>query len=207
VLAAFCIAFPLPMSAHRQAQARIAVSGPEPDIFPTTKSATVSLKPRNLADHANWFDVTAWQGAGDGRGGLVIDPLRRVAPGQYRTSSAFPVGGRWKTLLRLHVGNSVQAVPIFLPADPAIPSPEVPAYGQFTRAFVPDKTILQREAVGGSPGLQRAAYTGILAIALLWLGTLAVGLHRMGRRVLLPGDPPVRTAPLLGDRAAASSVR
>ena len=59
--------------------------------------------------------------------------------------------------------------------------PVVPAWPHFTREFVRDKTVLQREAIGGSPGLQRAAYAGLGVIALAWITSLAWGLRRLDR--------------------------
>src|SRR5207302_10999252 len=112
-------------------------------------TATVQLQPARAvtdAAHADWFDVTAWQGAGPGRGGLVVDPLVPVSPGVWRTKTSFPVYGEWKALLRLHSGSSLQAVPVYLPSDPAIPARAVPAWPRFRRSFEPDKRILQREA-------------------------------------------------------------
>ena len=95
--------------------------------------------------------MTSWQG-----GGLVVDRLHRVAEGVYQTTKAIPVYGKWKTMLRLENGRGVRAVPIYLPADPAIPAKAVPARDSFTRPFVRDKKVLQREAVGGID-LARAA--------------------------------------------------
>ena len=85
-------------------------------------SARIELSPRDAADDARWLTVTAWQG-----GGFVLDKLERVEPGVYRTTKPIPVHGEWKALLRLHRGNSLQGVPIYLPRDPAIPAVEVPA--------------------------------------------------------------------------------
>src|SRR4029077_16983640 len=111
-------------------------------------SATVRLTPPDAAEDAAWFDVTAWQG-----GGLVVDPLERVGQGTYRTTEPIPVGGNWKTMIRLHSGSSLTAVPIFLPRDAAIPAPKVPARPVFTRGFVDETQLLQREKTGGSPAL------------------------------------------------------
>ena len=47
-----------------------------------------------------------------------------------------------------------------------------------TRAFVSDKQVLQREAVGSS-ALQLPAYLILVAIAAAWLGTIAWGLARL----------------------------
>ena len=117
-------------------------------------SATVRLTPRDAAEDARWFDVTAWQG-----GGLVVDPLERAGPGVYRTTEPIPVGGNWKTMIRLHSGSSLTAVPIYLPRDAAIPAPEVPARTSFTRRFVDETQLLQREKTGGSPTLVAIAYS------------------------------------------------
>jgi hypothetical protein len=135
----------------------------------------IELQPRSAADDARWLTVTAWQG-----GGFVLDRLERVRPGVYTTTKPIPVHGEWKALLRLHRGDSIQGVPIFLPRDAAIPAPEVPAERRFVRTFVPDKRLLQREAKDGtSPALSAAAYGTVLAIALALLGGLAWGLGRL----------------------------
>jgi hypothetical protein len=136
--------------------------------------ATVHLTPRDAAENANWFDVTAWQG-----GGLVVDPLERVAPGTYRTTEPIPADGNWKTMIRLHKGSSLTAVPIYLPLDAAIPAAEVPAKASFTRPFVDETQILQREKTGGSPALVAIAYATVAGIALSLLVLLVWSLHRL----------------------------
>jgi hypothetical protein len=121
-----------------------------------------------------WFDVTAWQG-----GGLVVDPLREVAPGRYRTTEPIPIDGNWKSMVRLHEGRSLTALPIFLPRDPAIPVGEVPASPTFTRAFGDEHELLQREQKGGSPLVVSLAYASVATIALSLLGLIAWALHRL----------------------------
>jgi hypothetical protein len=140
-----------------------------------TVDATVTLTPRDAADDAEWLNVTAWQGDG-----LVVSKLERIGPGRYRTEKPVPVHGNWKSLIRLHVGNSLTAVPLFLPEDPAIPAKEVPASARFERPFVSDHEILQREQKGGSGALTALAYGTVVAIALSLLALLAWGLHRLG---------------------------
>ena len=188
--ALFAIALPLPTTAHTEYRAHIAL---DPFHGPAGRwaSASVRLVPSDAAVDANWFNVTAWQGAAGGSGGLVLAPLRPVGDGEYRTVRPFPIHGAWKTLLRLHDGRSIQAVPIYLPPDPAIPATEVPPFRDMTRPFEPDKRILQREAVGGSPGLQRAAYAVLGAIGVIWIASLGWGLRRMDRS---PGRPTTRPA-------------
>ncbi|HSS42689.1 MAG TPA: hypothetical protein VLK37_09105 [Solirubrobacterales bacterium] len=136
--------------------------------------ATVRMSPPDAATGAEWFDVTAWQG-----GGLVVDPLRRTAPGVYRTTEPIPVHGNWKAMIRLHDDNSLTALPIFLPRDEAIPVGETPAPASFTRSFGDEHQLLQREQKGGSPLLVAVAYSAVAGIALSLLVLLAWALHRL----------------------------
>jgi hypothetical protein len=155
-------------------------SGPERSV-----AGTFAFQPPSAADGAEWAMVTAWQG-----GGLVVDTLEPVAPGVFRTTQPIPVHGNWKAILRLHRGNSLMALPLFLPADEAIPAPEVPATPAFTRAFVADHTILQREQKVSGTVLPIVAYGVVVAIALALLILLAWGLHRLA--VAAPGHPSER---------------
>ena len=98
-----------------------------------------SRPPTRLED-AHFANVTAWQG-----GGSVVSDLKQIGPGLYRTTEPVPVHGGWKAMVRVHTGSSLVAVPIYLPRDRAIPAPEVPARASFTRPFVRDVKILQRE--------------------------------------------------------------
>jgi hypothetical protein len=139
-----------------------------------TVAARIELNPRSAADDADWLTVTAWQG-----GKLVLDRLDRVQHGVYRTTKPIPVSGEWKALIRLHRGDSLQAVPIYLPDDPAIPAAEVPARQGFTREFVTDKKILQREAKSSSAVIVTSAHLAVLAIAAALLALLAWGLRRL----------------------------
>jgi hypothetical protein len=79
-----------------------------------------------------------------------------------------------------------------MPADPAIPAKAVPAASQFTRYFVADKKVLQREAVGGSNTLQRIAYGLLALIGLVWVAGIALGMRRLDRTAAQDaGGPPV----------------
>jgi hypothetical protein len=146
---------------------------------------TLRMHPADAAQGAQWFNVTAWQGARNGNGGLVIKDLHETSPGVYQTDGTVPVFGEWKALVRLHKGRSLMALPIYLPADPAIPAPQVPPWPNVTRPFQREKGILQRESVGGQ-GLQRPAYALLGALALVWVGSLGWGLRRLERA--LPPD-------------------
>jgi hypothetical protein len=149
-----------------------------------TVAATIRLEPRNAARDARWLNVTAWQG-----GGSVVDPLKQVGEGVYRTTKPIPVYGNWKATLRLSRGASVLGLPIFLPNDPAIPVGEVPARATVTRAFVRDKQNLQREQKADVPGyLTGLAYVAVLLIWAGMIAALAWGLARLARTG--PGGPP-----------------
>jgi hypothetical protein len=136
--------------------------------------ATVRMNPPDASADAEWFDVTAWQG-----GGLVVAPLERTAPGVYRSTEPIPVYGNWKAMIRLHDGNSLTALPIYLPRDEAIPVGEVPAPARFTRSFEDEHQLLQRESKGGHPALTALAYSTVAAITLSLLALLAWALHRL----------------------------
>jgi hypothetical protein len=130
-----------------------------------------------VAEGAEWFNLTSWQG-----GGAIVADLEEVSPGTYRSTEPIPVYGNWKTTLRLHRGNAVQGLPIFLPEDPAIPAKEVPAEASMTREFVLDKENLQREQKGDVPGfLSTIAYLLVLVIAIGIVAALVIGLMRIDR--------------------------
>lgn len=146
--------------------------------------ADVQFSPVTAADDALWLTITSWQG-----GGLIIDHLERVGPGRYRSTQPVPVHGSWKTLIRLHVGRSLMATPIYQPVDTAIPAPEVPALPQFTRPLVTDFKVFQREQVPAPPALTIAAYVAVAGIALGLLVLLVWGMHRLGRIQMAPPVP------------------
>ena len=175
-----------------RAQVTVAELTPAPE---RTVRATVRLDPPDAADDAEWLTLTAWQGDG-----LVVDRLKRAGEGIYRTNEPVPVHGNWKSLVRLHNGNSLTAIPVFLPRDEAIPAKEVPAERSFTRTFVADHEILQREQKSAAPWLTGFAYAVVVAIALALLVLLAWGLHRLAT----PDDP--RRATMRPWRSARTST-
>jgi hypothetical protein len=191
----FCLAFPLPMNSGGRATATVALTtaqgGPH-----RTVNATIKISPPSATDNREWLTMTAWQG-----GSLQVDRLKKIGPSTWRTTQPVPVYGKWKSMLRMENGRGVRAVPVYLPDDPAIPAKGVPATSHFTRPFVRDKKILQREAVGGSTWLALPAYLILLAIAAVWLVSLGWGLRRLERTA----GEPVRGDAV--DRPAGSSVR
>jgi hypothetical protein len=169
-------AFALPMNAgpHKRAQFTLRQLTPPPK---RTVAATIKVDPPDAAENAEWFNVTGWQG-----GGSVVDPMRKVRKGVYRTTKPIPAYDNWQVTLRLHQGRTVASLPIYMPADPAIPVAEVPAKARFTRSFVRDKKNLQREQKKDAPAfLTTAAYLIVLAIALALFAAMAWGLARFAR--------------------------
>jgi hypothetical protein len=136
--------------------------------------AQIQIDPPSAAEDANWVQLLSWQG-----GGRVLDHLEQTGPGTYESTKPMPVYGDWKTMLRVHKGSSLLGVPVYMPADPAIPAPEVPAKAHFTRTFVDETKILQRELKDDVPGWTWAAASlVVLFISLSFILALAWGLGR-----------------------------
>lgn len=152
-----------------------------------TIAAKIELAPPGAAEGAEWLNITGWQG-----GGSVVDRLRETGPGTYETTKPIPVHGNWKTTLRLQRGRAVLGLPVYFPADPAIPVKGVPAPGRFTRQLIFDKDNLQREQKKGvSPILTTAAYLAVLALALALLAAITLGLRRLERSHLGTSCGPI----------------
>ena len=196
LLALACIGFPLPMTSGSTASASVHLktlrTGPR-----RTVAVTAHVRPVTATRDAQWLTITAWQG-----GGLVVDRLRPLAPGTYRTTQPIPVYGKWKAFLRLANGRALRAVPIYMPADPEIPAKAIPAASRFTRPFVRDKKLLQRESVGGSAWLWGPAYALLLAIAAGWLAAITWGLRRLQGTAARARPSGRKPPPVLAGRRA-----
>jgi hypothetical protein len=151
-------------------------------------SADVQITPPNMvSDHPEWLTILSWQGRMENNRGLMIDRLDRVGPGHYRSTQPVPVWGSWKTLLRVQDGVTMTAVPIYEPADAAIPAPEVPALASSTRAFVHEITILQRERDQNAPAwLFTAGSVVVLIFTLMVISALTWGAGRINNAVTEP---------------------
>jgi hypothetical protein len=148
-------------------------------------TGTFRLDPPDAASNAYWFNVTSWQGK---HGPAHIDTPERIGPGFYRITQPIHVNGTWKTTLRLHKGRQLAGLPIFMPADPAIPVGQVPVESHMTRSFQLDHHLLQREQKKGVPPfLTLVAYLGVGGISLALIFAVGWGLARLER---LGGEPP-----------------
>jgi hypothetical protein len=164
----------LPISSEGPERAQVTLTnvrgGPEREIH-----AEMRIDPADGAEGAHFLNVTAWQG-----GGSVVSELERTGPGVYRTTEPIPVYDGWKAMVRLHRDDALLGVPIYLPRDEAIPAPLVPAQPRFSREFVRDLELLQRERKDDVPGaLSLIAYVVVAAIAAALVALIAWTLLRL----------------------------
>ncbi|HLS76984.1 MAG TPA: hypothetical protein VK083_09370 [Nocardia sp.] len=149
--------------------------------------ADVRFEPADLvSDDPEWVQILSWQGgaeADDLGSGLVVDRLTRVEEGHYRSTRPVPADGTWKTVLRVHDGQTFTAVPIFMAADPGIGAEEVPASDNVRREFIPEITVLQRERSFDHPAwLFAAASLVVLLCSLAMVWGLSWGAARINER-------------------------
>jgi len=145
----------------------------------------VVLDPPDAARRASAFAVASWQG---GEATIKAD-LKQVSVGHYVSSRPVPITGSWKTMVSLQRGSEVMAVPIYLPADPNIGAPAVPAVPERTERFVRNTAILLREVHPGPAGAAVAAWAGLSTLLVIWVGLIGF----IARR-----DPPVVPSPPAG---------
>jgi hypothetical protein len=143
---------------------------------PRTANITVQLDPADFVDDPAWVQITSWQGDG-----LVVTALERTGEGAYRTTEPVPLHGTWKTLLRIHDGRTLTAVPIYLPADEAIGEDELPAEDG-TRSAVPEVEILQRELKDATGSLWTISNLVVLVCTLALIAAISWGVGRYARR-------------------------
>ncbi|HWH33190.1 MAG TPA: SDR family NAD(P)-dependent oxidoreductase, partial [Egibacteraceae bacterium] len=139
----------------------------------------VLLTPADGADGAERFQVMAWQG-----GELAVAHLREVERGRFVTDEPVPVGGDGKALVRIAHGGALGAIPISMPADPAIGADEVPLLPRRQGPFLAESHVLLREAHTGPAWPAVVGYTFVAlgvgtVIGLLLAAT--VGLDRRRR--------------------------
>lgn len=185
------VAVLLPTTAPTDVNGRIALrtvqSGPDRTVM-----ATVRFDDPAAVRDADWLTMTAWQGHGP----LIVDHLRSLGDGVWATTRPIPVSGDWKAMIRFARGSDLAAIPVSLPADAAIPVGAVRALPIATRAFQPDRHVLQRERKQDVPGwlwgLSGLIVLGITASLLLLIGW---GLVRLALRAGIPqpSRPPATT--------------
>lgn len=187
----------------RQDTATIALTDQPGPADKRMVTADVQLTPSFVSDNPEWLTILSWQGRMENDRGLVIDRLAKVGPGHYRSTRPVPVWGSWKTLLRVQDGYTMTAVPIYEPADDAIPAPEVPALASSTRPFVQEITILQRERDQNAPvWLFTAGSIVVLVLTLMVIAALTWGAGRINNAETAP-EPVEDKQPMPGAPRAA----
>jgi hypothetical protein len=144
----------------------------------TTDGGRVEVRfedPRAAADPA-FLNITAWQGRG-----LVVDRLERVSEGVYGSTREIPLDGSWKTLVRLQDGRTLVGLPLWAPADAAIPAPEIRVAEGRPQPFVGELEFLQRERKDAAAWLWTTANVVIGLIFLTFFCLLAWGTARVAR--------------------------
>lgn len=133
----------------------------------------------------------AWQG-----GGLEIAEMEATGrTGEFRSSHPVPVsrlydGERtfWKTLLRLHRGTEMMAVPIYLPADPEIGEGELSAIDQTAR-FESERIFLLRETTPGNGWLSPAVHLTLVGALAGWAIAFVAAIRHINERGPTPPSP------------------
>ncbi|WP_330234032.1 hypothetical protein OHA40_04065 [Nocardia sp. NBC_00508] len=187
VIVAAATANGLLIEVPEQAGATVTLRDAESDSGRRMVLADVRLEPTDLVgSDPEWIQILAWQGGigGESPGrGLVVDQLQRVGAGHYVSTKPVPAHGTWKTVLRLQDGRVLTALPIFMAADPGIGAEEVPALTSFTRPFIAEITVLQRERSFDHPSwLFAAASLVVLVCSLVLVGALSWGAARINDR-------------------------
>jgi hypothetical protein len=196
VVLAACVTNGLIATVPSDVEATFGVENVQDD--PRTANITVQLEPAGALDDPAWVQITSWQGQG-----LVVDALERTGEGQYRTTQPIPIDDDWKALLRIHDGRELYAMPIYLPADEAIPADEITADDGMTRSAIPEIEILQRELKSSGGGLWLMANLVVLGCTLALIAAMSWGVARYSRRAGArdpfpdtPADEPSEDAPL-----------
>jgi hypothetical protein len=152
-----------------------------------TAFVEATLSPADAGLGAEWFQVSAWQG-----GGLELAAMEPTGEtGAYRSEEAVPVDGYWKTLLRLHRGDEMMAVPVYLPADPSIDEPAIPAVDR-TAPFESERRYLLRETRPGNGWMSPAVHGLLVIVCAGWALAFRVALRRPGAPLTTGTEPAAR---------------
>ena len=153
------------------------------------------LDPPDAAEGARWFIAAAWQG-----GGNVSADMRPVGDGRFVAEEPLPIDGGWKSMLRLHRGSDMMALPIRMPADPEFGLEAIAAEDR-SMAFGSETEYLLRETTDGPPGLGIAVRLLYALLAIAWFTAMIIASRRVARLHEQVGERaenpvPVGTAPV-----------
>ena len=154
---------------------------------------TATVTPADAADDARWFQVSSWQGES-----LFLSDMEEVSPGRWVSQDPVPVGGHHKSILRLHRGHQMMAVPVFLPADPEIDAAEIPAEDR-EMAFASEADYLLRETEDNDAWLALAVHGLLAVVTLLWLAGFGIVTAKIATQRARSGT---RRLDLVGEESA-----
>jgi hypothetical protein len=138
---------------------------------------SVRLSDPGLADDSNWAYVLGWQG-----GSRYEAKLARHADGTLTSTQPVPIGGTWKTFVRVHKGRELVATAIRMPADPAVDFAGFPAEAQVTRPMLRDTKLIQIERKADGPlWAWKPAMLLVMSLNLVLLALIGVAAVRAGR--------------------------
>jgi hypothetical protein len=172
------LAIPLPRTVGEPIHAQLqvaptdAVEAAGPDQVEDVQ-VLVELDSPEAVENADWFEVMAWQG-----GDQVIAPLEPEGNG-FATTTPVPIGGEWKTLIRMAKGSQIVATPIYLPSDPAVGAHGFQPKPTMDATFELDSKLLLREAKGGPSWALFVGYGTVISVAIIWIGLIFWGLTRL----------------------------
>jgi hypothetical protein len=161
----------------------------------------VRLSRPDLARHGDWAYVLGWQG-----GGRFTTQLVQDADGTLHSRSPVPIGGHWKSFVRIHKGRAEISAAVRMPADPALGFRGFPAQREVTRPMVRDTKLLQIERKNTGPlWAWTPALLLVMTLNLMLMVAVAAASVRAGRtvtgRLENPGAAePRRTRPLTATR-------
>ena len=117
--------------------------------------------------------MLSWQGDG-----AQAVELEEVAPGRFVAAEPVPAVGRWKSIVRLHVGDALLAAPVYLPEDVEIDAPLVPAVDRRVE-LGGEQDLLLREVKDGPATTAVFAYTVIAAVVVAWVLSFRLAVNRI----------------------------
>src|SRR3954454_18787925 len=161
------LAIPLPRTGGDGTRAAIVPRAAGPGAV----DLAVTLDPPRANRGAEWFEVLSWQGRTPGRTRQIAH-FRPAGPGRFVADRPVPVGGNWKSMVRLAKGSHLMGMPVYLPPSPQASRAGVPV-GARSGVLTSDTFLLQREATGGPGWLEAVAYAVLAAVVGVWLALVA----------------------------------
>ena len=127
----------------------------------------------------------------------------RTSAGTYHASGRVPTGGNWKSLVLLARGDTLEAVPIAMPADPVYGLPAIEPPASRTDTWAPAQKYLVREFRGGVPWPAYLLSAIFVAMVAAWAASLALAYREVGR---IGAPSKAAEAPSIGRRERRKRV-